>query len=229
MERADRARLRAQDSAQLLSLRAQITSAKRAKAARMIEVRGMCRAQRAERTLLAQRMRAELRETIKGMRELDKGLCDAGKDRTRETAEKAIGGAKTEAAWVRENRRIVRGSKAKGSGRGSALKRAAELRAESDDEVRGNIARELVPVWEHRKRHTHATPRASRTEVFLEWVQENSAAVYEILDAENVRSLARLEREERALAREMARPARYQGGAAVMAHRVETHSDEWGG
>lgn len=52
-------------------------------------------------------------------------------------------------------------------------RRVAELREESDDEVRGNIPEDLLSVWERVKGSIHASERMSRTERFFHWVEEN--------------------------------------------------------
>jgi len=52
---------------------------------------------------------------------------------------------------------------------------AKERRQESDDEVERDLAPELVPIWRKVKRQIRATPGLrSRTEAFLEWVEENA-------------------------------------------------------
>ena len=50
---------------------------------------------------------------------------------------------------------------------------ARERREESDDEVRSNIPRELLSTFERVKRKVKATPRMSRTEVFMHMVHED--------------------------------------------------------
>lgn len=226
-EKADRERLRAKDRTTLATLQQKIAAAKLARAQRMREVVQLCRSQRVKRTESAKQRREALRELLRAERIEDRGSCAASKDRTREEAARTIEGAAVEARDVRDLARMRRGSKSSapaGQPRGAA--RAAELRAESDDEVRGNIDRELVPVWEARRRLTHPTERASRTEKFLEWVEENSATVNEIMHAHHERELRRLLAEEKRLTREMKKAGRYSGGA--VAHRLASHAEEWG-
>ena len=83
---------------------------------------------------------------------------------------------------------------------------ARERRAESDDEVRANIPRELHAVFERVKRGLPRKDRASRTEVFLEWVAEHGAEVAEIQADEDFRGLQALQREERRLAKSLRAP-----------------------
>jgi hypothetical protein len=87
-----------------------------------------------------------------------------------------------------------------------------ERRAESDDEVRGNIPTELVRVFERVKRTLRGTPHKSRTEAFLQWVEENPDEVYAIQekDAEKAfrKLLAEQTRLERAKVPELRRAVR---------------------
>jgi hypothetical protein len=55
-----------------------------------------------------------------------------------------------------------------------------ERQSESDDEVRANIPPELVALWERVKRGIKASPRMTRTEAFLHYVEEHP---HEYLDA----------------------------------------------
>lgn len=90
--------------------------------------------------------------------------------------------------------------------KGSSRMTARERRAESDDEVRNNVPRELHAVFERVKRGLPKKERASRTEVFLEWVAEHPAEVAEIQADEDFRALQALHREERRLAKSLRAP-----------------------
>lgn len=50
-------------------------------------------------------------------------------------------------------------------------------RPESDEEVRNNIPPELVPTWEVEKRGIRGNARKSRTEEFLEWVEQHPSEI----------------------------------------------------
>ncbi len=52
-------------------------------------------------------------------------------------------------------------------------KSAGEAIAESDDQVRKNLDRELLPVFNRVRRTIRPSPHQSRTEAFLQWVEEN--------------------------------------------------------
>lgn len=72
-----------------------------------------------------------------------------------------------------------------------------ERSEESDDEVSANLPEELQAVWRARASKTKATPRSSRTEVFLQWVHDHAADASRIADqaAEDISDLLAEERE----------------------------------
>jgi hypothetical protein len=59
------------------------------------------------------------------------------------------------------------------------------------------------------KRHIRATPRASRTEVFLHWAEEHPAEIFGALDQKTDALIRDLERREREAAREYHRAKRH--------------------
>jgi len=101
----------------------------------------------------------------------------------------------------------------KGSSRSTGGRRAAELRAESDDEVRANLPPELVAVFDSVRRSIAPTAKRTRTETFLEWAAEHPERVYEITDRKIADDLRRLEREEREHYKRMQGARRYRGKA----------------
>jgi hypothetical protein len=97
------------------------------------------------------------------------------------------------------------------------VKRASrrERMQESDDAVRGNIPPEYIPLWERVKGKIRAGDRKSRTEAFMQYVEEHPAEMLEVLEDRTdalMRDLERQEREHRKLAR--ARPRRRAAVAA---------------
>jgi hypothetical protein len=91
---------------------------------------------------------------------------------------------------------------------------ARERRAESDDEVRGNISPDLVPIFNAIARHIKPGARRSRTEAFLEWVEENPGEVYDLMQRDADRYLQQLLAEQ-AQAEEELRPRRRRASGAV--------------
>ena len=76
-----------------------------------------------------------------------------------------------------------------------------ERTSESDDEVLGNIPRGLVKVFDKVRRHIKGSDRKSRTEAFLEWVEENPGEVYAIQERDAEREVRRLGRGQRRMLR----------------------------
>jgi hypothetical protein len=94
---------------------------------------------------------------------------------------------------------------------------ARERLAESDDEVRQNIPADLVPLFERVKRTIKGSAHQSRTEAFLEYAEENPHEVVDAQEGLAQREIARLIREEAALARAMRQPRRYKPTAEELA------------
>lgn len=68
--------------------------------------------------------------------------------------------------------------KARKTHRGSARRRGAEARQESDQRVESNLPGDLIPIWRKVKNRIKTRGgRRSRTEAFLEWVEENADEV----------------------------------------------------
>jgi len=183
--------------------------------------RTACRDNRALlRVGIAQR-RAELKAAVAADRIAGRRQCVTTRDATRaETLAKVEGvahhlaGAKVARALLARSSRATRAA-------ASGLITSAESRAESDDVVRSNLARELVPVFNAARGEIRGTPRTSRTEVFLDWAQENPARVYEIQHAGHAKWLRAMELEERQLRRQ---------GVIGVARTAAVHvTEEWGG
>lgn len=80
-----------------------------------------------------------------------------------------------------------------------------ERRQESDDEVRSNLEPPMVPVFDAVRRFIKGTPRKSRTEAFLQWVEENPDEVFGLLQHDADRYLAQLLAEQERTTRELKR------------------------
>lgn len=99
------------------------------------------------------------------------------------------------------------------TGPGKLRSTARERREESDDEVRSNIDPQMVPVFNAVRRHIKAGPRRTRTEAFLEWVEENPDEVWPVLQHQADRELAALIAEQEQTERAYQRAK--QGRSAV--------------
>jgi hypothetical protein len=82
---------------------------------------------------------------------------------------------------------------------------SGERRQESDDEVRSNLAADMVPVFNAVRKHIKGSPRKSRTEAFLQWAEENPGEVYDLMQHDADRYLAQLLAEQDRLQREQRR------------------------
>lgn len=96
-------------------------------------------------------------------------------------------------------------NKLKRAGRHAQLRRttALERSQESDDAVRSNLPRELLPVFERVRRAIKGTRHRTRTEAFLEWAQEHPEDVLDYQGDATDREVKRLVAEYEATEREM--------------------------
>ena len=85
----------------------------------------------------------------------------------------------TERNHRKEMRAIEASSRARSKEDRAKLAKAIERRSESDDEVRSNIPPELAPLFEKVKRGIKGSARKSRTEEFLEYVEEHPREAWE--------------------------------------------------
>jgi len=212
VERNRRAAVRAR----LAALRAQI---KEARAEKRIGERDIGRSAKAELKRIRQRtkdLRTSLREASKAAAELAKfvlpgasGIVSGRKAAALAVLAQSHGErAKQlgdEAERVNQTERVQRGG-SMSSKRQSGMNRT-ERAEQSDDDVRANLPRELLAVWEARKSKTKATANASRTEVFTEWVSDHPADAARIAEAADS-DISELIAEERELTKEYERQRR---------------------
>lgn len=132
--------------------------------------------------------------------------CVVGVQHARATADEACALARAghldAAKLARDLRRIDAANRSRMADERRALHRArGERQSESDDEVRGNIAPELVPLFERVKRKIKASDRMSRTEAFLHYVEahpgEQFAALEDVAEARLLADLAKRDRRGR--------------------------------
>ena len=94
---------------------------------------------------------------------------------------------------------------------------AHERRQESDDEVRANISRDLISLFERVRRSIRGSDRESRTEAFLRYVEQNPDDAVLAMQEEADRELKKLLAEEKRLAKAMRSPRRSRPSAEEMA------------
>jgi hypothetical protein len=235
-ERQTRQAIRERERRELSTARERVRAAGRAKRAAIREVRAWCRtarrrvreAARAEREAIRS-ARARLREQSRTLaaryaakRASVLELCGARlagvKRRGTDEQRKAIG----ELEQLRRDLAVVR-QRTKREREESRKRVTAKERArESDDQVRANLPPELLPVFAKYKHQAVAGPRRTRTEAFLEFIEENPDIVEEIAqqraEALLAADVAELRRQEREQARELRkarpRPKRRRAAAA---------------
>jgi hypothetical protein len=213
----------ADQRARLAQLRAAVGAARADKRTAAAEVRAGCHVARQElpaqlrayRETEKARLRRELTEARQGLR----NRCQAAKIAIRARGLGAVESARLALLEERKTARAIREAERKIQRTSKGRASAAERRGESDDEVRGNIPPELVPIWDRVRRQIHAGPRTRRTEAFLEWVHDNADLVIEmrakLAEADFARQLKEHHAEEKA--RHRATPRRQRPTAAELA------------
>lgn len=209
------AMLKEKDAKRLATLRADLARARDRKQKALVKAREACRANRVAVSESARERRAQLNAAIAAERAAAKGSCSVARSEAREGGKRDVEKVRRELAAEQatlRTERIYRKPPRLGASQstGKGARRAAELRAESDSEVRANLEPSLIPVWEKIKRHIRPTGRATRTEAFLQFLHDNPQVVWEVQEADAARELRRLEREEREHRRSMAAPKRYK-------------------
>lgn len=203
--------LREKGRAILQALRQKIHAVKAMRKDALRDAVGFCRAERARAKERAKELRARAREELKAAilqdRLAARSSCTMRKAHVKTSAlseqEKAREGLRAEKAYQQEIRRI---DQRRRSLEKTTRRQAKEREQESDDEVRGNLPPELLPLWEKTKRQFRATDRMSRTEAFLHYAEENPSEVIEsqaeIAEAE----IRRMMKQEAKLAKAVRRP-----------------------
>lgn len=109
--------------------------------------------------------------------------CLLRKKSIRDESNAAIEAAKREREEERRFRREIQRAEGRVHAREKGRTSALERRTESDDEVEHNIEPLLVPLWRRIKRSIAGNARKSRTEQFLQYVEEHAHEVYADEDA----------------------------------------------
>lgn len=204
---------REKDRQKLRALREQIAEVKKRKAGAMRLVVSRCRSRRREIAKAVKEFRARERERInrevEAMRKTARDTCEARKQAIRLVAKteeqktrETLGAERALQRELRETERHLR--------RRDAASRltAAEKRAESDAEVARNIDEELLPIWQQVKRGIQSTDKISRSEAFLQWVEENPAEIVAFRERQAAADLKKLLREQKAAETEARRRSR---------------------
>jgi hypothetical protein len=198
------------DRQKLADLRTLIRESKAARRGKLRAVTTQCRAAQRANMERAKRARERLRESILRTRAQAKSLCELSrgeaKAETLQAIESAVGLLEQERAEQRQLQAWVRPKVCPTRGRTKK-----EQQQESDCEVESNLEDPgLRIVWEHVKHKIKGGPRRTRTEAFLEWAAEHPSDVYQIQEADTERALVELEKEERRMAKDVAKSTRYR-------------------
>lgn len=222
LERLKRKIARAADRDRLKAIRRKLRELRRARPARLRQIREFCREGRLNVRERVRQLREEtrnaLRESVRALREAERGTCEASKARAREGFAIEIRGAVRDIEMQRAHMEREYGRR-RGGGRISAAQLAKEAREESDDEVRRNLPPELVPVFNRVRSTIKPGRRRTRTEAFLEWVHDNPDEAHSIVYDAVDRDVERLVREQQAIERRQAKG--YEGNTALEAFESE--------
>jgi hypothetical protein len=218
--------IRERDRARLRELRARIKGLRVRRRSTLAEIRQTCRAERhrvsAEARQLREETRLALKVRIAEMRDAQRGTCNIAKHNARAGLTAGLVQAADELAGERARqeaeKRAANATRERQRER-TPKRSSSERRQESDDEVRSNIPRDLVVVFDKVSKGIKAGPRISRTERFFHWAEENPDEVLRIQADAGERAwmaeLAVLEREQKTLAKTKGR--RLRGDAELAA------------
>jgi len=206
-----RAQARERQREVIPALRAAIKATRAERKRRLQRCAGQCLARKARVKKAALAAREQLRARILKLRAQLKQACGSCrvsvKDQELEKLDDQLGKLAAEREAIRQLRRkagALRSSKGSAGG-----KRSAELRAESDDEVRRNVADDplLAATWQRLKHKIKGSAHLSRTEAFLEHVHNHPEALEETQREQE----RRYDDEAAELLGELKRPAKSEG------------------
>lgn len=226
--RETKAYLREKDRLELADLRRALELAEQRQREAMRRVVARCKLNRARVREHVKAYRAAERERINRevaeMRAAARRRCDL-----RKAAVRTAGlGVRAQRRAELEAERRLQGELARAAAHQQRREKkhqrtAREVQAESDDHVRANIDAELLPVWERVKRTIRGDAHRSRTEAFLQYVEENPGDVIalqqEAADVEVRKLLAEQSKLEREAAKR--RKPSYKPSKAELAEYLE--------
>jgi hypothetical protein len=206
--------LRQQDRVKLEELTRALKAARARRKAALQQTVRSCRGWRQHAAARIKERRKEELERLKleaaELRQAARNRCQSRRETIRSAGGRVVA---RKAATVREERelqaqlkRLAKDATLKASKHKASAK---ERRAESDDYVRGNLPPELVGVWERTKGRIQGSARRTRTEAFLEWVQEHPEDVMHHQEHAADREVAALVAEHHATAARLRKGKRH--------------------
>ncbi len=220
LEKMRAEKLRADDREKLAALRGKLKSARARRRKAMQAAARVCRQARKAVAARVLAYRKSERERIaaesRALRDRARSRCT----RRKCVIQKAGGGlVARERAMLREERalqaqlrRLAQHAKTRVAKHAT---KAKERKAESDDFVRGNLPRELVPVFNRVRASIKGGPRTTRTEAFLEWAESHPDEVLEHQGHDTDREVARLVAEHEQLAGRLRKGKRHYSALAL--------------
>lgn len=182
--RALRAEIAQRKREVLPKLKEAIRKAKRAKKERLKQCRADCKAAKKKATAQAREARKKLREHIKRARKRAETACkvcvDTETEKGLDRIEQALAALQTEREAIADMRKRAAAMKSERGRAGG--RRAAELRAESDDRVIFNLQDDpyMIALFRKVRGKIKASPYRTRTEAFLEYVHDHPEELDEI-------------------------------------------------
>lgn len=170
-------------------------------------IREACRSDRSRLTEDARARRVALRDAIREERAALRGRCATRLAEARIATDRAIEEARKSAMHLDRLRLAARSPAQQAAAERARVRRAEQVR-ESDDEVRRNLSPDLAIVWSAVRGRIKPSKRRTRTEAFLEWVEEHQGDAARILDEHAAKRFEREETEEDYRARTSPRGAR---------------------
>lgn len=199
LRKAREAELKRRDKQRLAELASRIKHHRLSRRARIREIRALCRIGRDNLRARIKALRAETRDqlkaTVAALRVAERDQCETSQRLARANVERAVQEARRELELERKAVRERYGRKTRTT--------AKERAQESVDEVSRNIPRELEAVWRRVAPRIKGTARKSRTEAFLQWVEENSDDVHAQMYEDADRDVERLIREHQEVGRRL--------------------------
>lgn len=150
---------------------------------------------RARAHALKFRMREEAKELARLMRIAASARCVTRRKRQSVKIQRLRAELAAERKFQKDMRRIASQNRARKPGLARA---AAGPRQESDEEVRGNIPSELIPLFNRVRRGIKGGPRMSRTDAFMQYVHDHPREQYAAVEDATDALIRDLERQQRA-------------------------------
>lgn len=161
--------------------------------------RALCASGR-EKTKRAIAVRERAKRRARAIRLQTQGACKLGRAYAkgmRSEIERAKKELDRERAHQRSMRAIARSAKSRTETVKRGIAKAHVRQGESDDEVRANIDPSLVSLFNRVKRQIRATPRMTRTEAFLHYVEEHPREADEAIEDKTEAMIREMQRRQR--------------------------------